>query len=347
MARNGKPKVLVPDQFNVDEILKNAVRSIQLGVEDFVTSRDKPEQAARALSAARNIYAGVLLLFKYKIASLAATPEEAKALIYIPEAVLPHITGSGAIAWSPTPHPRNTINTNMIEARLNSLGIYHDWAALRPLRDCRNALEHLHPTHPVSGIQASIAALFPMLSKFITDELDELPGALLGDAWHTMLDTHDFFKSCQAQIHQEWADLKYPLAAMEFMRDCRCRACYSSLLRPLQEDVDNAVAIDTSDFRLQCYACGQVEHAIPYLERNFSDLHEDPFSRSDLEIIQECRLCLVHMYLITDSSCHWCGKETQWPKCVTCEQPVPEHVTYAGGRMCDRCAEDDWRYSQQ
>nr|WP_260630681.1 hypothetical protein [Pseudomonas syringae]UVN18192.1 hypothetical protein pPsy0462b_00047 [Pseudomonas syringae] len=153
MARKGKPKVRVPDQFNVDEILKNAVISIQLGVEDFVTSRDKPEQAARALSAARNIYAGVLLLFKYKIASLAATPEEAKALIYIPDAVLPHITGSGAIAWSPTPHPRNTINTNGIEARLKSLGIYHDWGALRPLRDCRNALEHLHPTHPVSGIK--------------------------------------------------------------------------------------------------------------------------------------------------------------------------------------------------
>ncbi|KPX70308.1 MULTISPECIES: hypothetical protein [Pseudomonas syringae group] len=347
MARKGKPKVRVPDQFNVDEILKNAVISIQLGVEDFVTSRDKPEQAARALSAARNIYAGVLLLFKYKIASLAATPEEAKALIYIPDAVLPHITGSGAIAWSPTPHPRNTINTNGIEARLKSLGIYHDWAALRPLRDCRNALEHLHPTHPVSGIQASIAALFPMLSKFITHELDELPGALLGDAWHTMLDTHDFFKSCQAQIHQEWTDLQYPLAAIEFMRDCRCRACYSSLLRPLQEDVDNAVSIDTSDFRLQCYACGQVEYVIPYLEGNFSDLHEDPFNQSDPEIIQECRLCLVLMYLITDSSCHWCGQETQWPKCVTCEQPVPEHITNAGGRICDRCAEDDWRYGQQ
>ncbi|WP_024641839.1 hypothetical protein [Pseudomonas syringae] len=344
MARKGQPKIRVPDQFNVDEILKNAVSSIQLGIEDYVLSRDTPGQTARALSAARNIYAGVLLLFKYKIASLAATPEEAKALIYIPETVLPHITESGAIAWSPTPHSRNTINTNMIEARLRSLGIYHDWAALGPLRDCRNALEHLHPTHPVSGIQASIAALFPMLSKFITYELEELPGALLGDAWPTMLDTHEFFKSCEAQIHQEWTDLQYPLAAIEFIKDSRCRACYSSLLKPLQEDVDNLVSIDTNDFRLQCYACGQVENAIPYLEGDFSDMHEDPFDRSDLEKIQECRLCLVRMYLITDSSCYWCGHETQWPKCARCELPVPEHVTNAGGRMCERCAEDEWRY---
>lgn len=344
MARGSRTKTKVSGQFEVAELRKNAVSSIQLGVEDFVISRDSPGKSARALSAARNIYAGVLLLFKYKIASLAKTPEQAQALIYTPRAVLPHFTDSGDIAWTPTLHARDTINTNMIKERLASLGIYHDWSALTPLQNARNALEHLHPTDPVSSIQASISALFPMLCRFITEELGEPPAALLGEAWPTMLATHDFFKTCEAQISQEWAALDYPLAAMEFMKECRCNACYSSLLKPLQEDIDNSVPIDTSDFRLECYSCNQIESAIQFLEENFSSLHEDPFDQSELERVQECELCLVRMYSITDSTCHWCGHETEWPKCARCDHPIAEHITEAGGRICDRCSEDDWRF---
>lgn len=333
-------------RFEVSEILKNAVGSIKLGMEDFLVSREGPSKSLRTLSAARNIYAGVLLLFKYKIASLAKTSEEARALIYVPDAILPHITDSGSIAWTPTPHARDTINTRMIEARLKSLGIYHDWSALIPLRNCRNALEHLHPTDPVSSIQSSIAALFPMLSRFIEEELGELPAALLGDAWSTMLATHDFFKACEIQISKEWTDLKYPIAGIQFMRTCRCKACDSSLLKPMQEDIMDSVPIDTTDFRLQCYSCGQTESAIQFLEENFSYVHEDLFTRNEIEEIQDCGRCFVHMYLIADSTCHWCGHERTWPKCDRCNKPISEHVTNAGGSLCDRCAEDEWRFER-
>lgn len=343
----GSKRSTKKNQFEVAELLRNAVSSIQLGVEDFVISRDKPGQSARALSAARNIYAGVLLLFKYKIASLAATPEEAKALIYVPQTILPHVTDAGTIAWSPLPHPRKTIDAHMIEARLKSLNIYHDWSALTPLRDCRNALEHLHPTDPVSGIQASISTLFPMLGYFITKELGELPGALLGDAWPTMLDTHEFFRSCEAQISQEWADLHYPLPALEFMKECRCKACYSSLLKPLQEDFDHTTPTDTLDFRLQCYSCGQIESAIEFLEDNFLTLHEDPFNQSPVEGVQECVSCNVQMFLIADSTCHWCGYERKWPICAQCEHPVVERGAHAGDGLCDRCAEAQWQFEHR
>lgn len=342
MSRSSNRKHIKADRFNIDEIRKNAVSSIQLGVEDFVLSRDTPGKTTRAISAARNIYAGVLLLFKYKIASLAKTPEQAQALIYIPTSILPSITDTGDISWSPTPHVRDTINTGMIKARLESLGVRHDWQAILPLRDCRNALEHLHPTDPISSIQASIAALFPMLSRFITEELGETPAALLGDAWPTMLATHDFYKECENQIKKEWMAINYPPSALDFLRGCCCRACYSSLLGPMQEDVDNLVPIETTDFRLRCIACSQTESAIEFLEDNFSTLHEDPFEQTEPSVVQECSACLTSMYLITDSACHWCGYEAVWPKCAGCEKPITEHVANEGGRMCDRCAEDEW-----
>ncbi|UXL41037.1 hypothetical protein N7D90_24575 (plasmid) [Pseudomonas fragi] len=342
MSRNSNRKHTKADRFNIDEIRKNAVSSIQLGVEDFVISRDTPGKTTRALSAARNIYAGVLLLFKYKIASLAKTPEQAQALIYKPASVLPFITDTGNISWSPTLHDKETINTGMIKARLESLGVNHDWKAILTLRDCRNALEHLHPTDPISSIQASIAALFPMLSRFITEELGETPAALLGDAWPTMLATHDFFKECQIQVENAWTAIEYPNPAMNFLRECCCRACYSSLLGPLQEDVDNQVSIDTTDFRLQCFACSKTESAIEFLEDNFSDVHEDPFEQAEPRTVQECSACSARMYLITDSTCHWCGYETVWPKCAGCEKPITEYVANEGGRLCDQCAEDEW-----
>ena len=338
--RNRTPKKA--ENFIVDEIRNNAVSSIQLGVEDFLISRDVPGKTNRAISAARNIYAGVLLLFKYKIASLANTPEQAKALIYKPVSILPSITSTGGITWYPTTHGQETINTSMIRARLDSLGVSHDWNAILPLRDCRNALEHLHPTDPISSIQASISALFPMLSRFITEELGEAPAALLGDAWTTMLATHDFFKECESQIKSEWTAIDYPESAMNFLRQCCCRACYSSLLGPMQEDVQNEVPIDTTDFRLQCVACSQTESAMEFLEDSFSNLHEDPFEQIEPSIVQECSSCQVQMYLITDSTCHWCGHETVWPKCSGCEKPIEQHVVNEGGRLCDRCSEDEW-----
>ncbi len=48
----------------VNTLLNNAVISIRLGVEDFQKLKENPN---RVISAVRNIYAGVLLLFKEKL----------------------------------------------------------------------------------------------------------------------------------------------------------------------------------------------------------------------------------------------------------------------------------------
>ena len=46
-------------------MLDNAIQSIQIGMEDF-----HEEDERRVLSAIRNLYAGILLLFKYKLQQL-------------------------------------------------------------------------------------------------------------------------------------------------------------------------------------------------------------------------------------------------------------------------------------
>jgi hypothetical protein len=49
----------------VDTILKNAVTSIQIGIEDYHSADER-----RSLSAVRNLTAGLLLLFKEKLRRL-------------------------------------------------------------------------------------------------------------------------------------------------------------------------------------------------------------------------------------------------------------------------------------
>lgn len=63
---------------DAEKLKENALTSIRLGIEDFQRSRLSLEQngdPARALSAIRNLFAGVLLLFKYKIATSVDDPE--------------------------------------------------------------------------------------------------------------------------------------------------------------------------------------------------------------------------------------------------------------------------------
>lgn len=327
-------------RLEIGEILNNAISSIQLGIEDYETSRTTP---ARAISAARNIYAGVLLLFKYKIASLAKTQEQAIELIFKPQSILPSIDNSGDIKWKPKPHSKDTIDTSMIKARLESLSIYHDWNVVTRLRNSRNALEHLHPTDPTSKIQALIADLFPMLQKFITEELYEAPAALLGRSWSKMLETHEFLESNRSRIQMEWDALKLPESARILLISVECRACGSSLLQPCKADVDASIPINVSEFRYECLACHQTESLIEMLEAEFALAHEPAFVTDDnYELIRECNSCYIRMFLIDDSTCHWCGATNEWPKCHHCSKPVSALVRDHGGGLCDRCSEDEW-----
>lgn len=81
------------------KLRENALTSIRLGVEDFQRSQIPGDEGdpSRALSAIRNLFAGVLLLFKYKIATCADSPVDAAALIFNPPEVLPHSDGEGVL----------------------------------------------------------------------------------------------------------------------------------------------------------------------------------------------------------------------------------------------------------
>lgn len=86
-------------ELDAERLRENALTSIRLGVEDFNICRKdigNGGDPSRALSAIRNLFSGVLLLFKYKIAISVDDPEDASSLIFNPPEILP-VTDGGAV----------------------------------------------------------------------------------------------------------------------------------------------------------------------------------------------------------------------------------------------------------
>jgi hypothetical protein len=318
------------------KVLENAVTSIQLGIEDYQLTQGDDGNPLRAVSSARNLFAGVLLLFKYRIAMLADSPEHAASLIYKARKFKPCRDQDGVIEWRPELERNKTIDVADIELHFEGLGIRTDWTAVNTLQRCRNDLEHLHPKHPLEEINKFLLDLFPLLRDFITHELSENPAALLGETWEVMLRNHQFFAHNLEEVQRQWEDLGVMAHTRELFKACSCPACGSPLLEPNREDLQAGVPFDYSEFRYNCLACNQSDSFIELMEEELRTTRENPFD--DEEIITDCGSCGAPMFDLSEGHCHLCGYTYQPPKCSGCHTSL-EGYEAENGALCDRCSE--------
>ncbi|MGE6660912.1 hypothetical protein ACQKEK_09245 [Pseudomonas sp. NPDC077408] len=318
------------------KVLENAVTSIQLGIEDYELTQGNRGNPLRAVSAARNLFAGVLLLFKYKISTLADSPEHAAYLIYKARKFKPCRIDSGKIEWRPELEKNKTIDVSDIRLHFEGLGIRTDWTAVNALQTCRNDLEHLHLKHPLEDINKFLLDLFPLLRDFITHELSENPAALLGATWEVMLKNHEFFARNRDETHRQWAKLGVMEHTLELFKTCVCRACGSPLLEPNREDIKSEIPFDYSEFRCSCVACNQTDPFIELMAEALRFAKEDPFSEE--AVIIDCSGCGAPLFDSIEGYCHLCGHSYQPPRCSGCNQ-ILESYEAEHGALCDRCSE--------
>ncbi len=152
-------------------ILKNAVDSIALGLEDYEASESDER---RVVSCARNIYAGILLLFKYKLSSL-SDPNTDEALIK--EKVQPKVVDN-KILW--VGKGKKTVDYQSIKDRFDSLDIKVDWDRINKINDYRNNVEHYFSNLEHKAIQGLISNSFLIIRDFIAEELQADPKECLG-----------------------------------------------------------------------------------------------------------------------------------------------------------------------
>lgn len=317
-------------RLDAKKLYDNAVVSIQLGIEDFQLSKNEP---TRALSSVRNLFAGVLLLFKYKLAASVNNPEDAYELIFNPPQIIPMPDEEGGFKWSPNgKFKKTTIDVQGIEQRFEGFNIEIDWDVIKNLQECRNHLEHLHPKHTNGELAGFIADLFPVLSHFIIDELKLVPTNVLGSAWEIMLEHKAFFDEQFDECVSTWEEAFIPDGMQEYLDHCNCENCGSRLIKAHQDDLDLTLTVKDSDkFRYHCLSCNYVDFIAPLLCGIFQEANDYDPRNGDEPTYDTCYACGHDTFLLSENQCQWCEEELDYTECSYCSEPLSRDEQDLGG----------------
>lgn len=316
-------------KLDATKLYDNAILSIKLGIEDFQLSQLPVEDGGnptRALSSVRNLYAGMLLLFKYKVATSVESEEDAYKLIHNPPFnILPKPDGEGGITWEPQGNFKSTtIDVFQIKERFESFSIDVDWSVVEELQSCRNHLEHLHPNNTLGEVAGFVANLFPVLSDFIINELQLAPKAILDSSWDIMLAHTDFYDAKLEECQSAWDEAGIPDGMEEFLADCNCVECGSRLIKPHDANLEagDTVEDNSSTFLYTCLSCGDswsfIKVLMAVFERNFFYWPPD----GDEPTYETCYQCGHDTFVISEQACRWCGCTLEDTECSICEEAL-------------------------
>ena len=309
------------------ELLKNAVLSIELGVEDYLTDEER-----RVLSAIRNLYAGVLLLCKQVLWNV-SPPDTDGSLIYkdlVPRNI------NGTVQMVPRKPHRNTVGRPQIEERFKELGLNLDWSKLHNLTRIRNDVEHLFMTVKPAIAKEALASAMPIIEQLLVEHLQEEPTRLFRDeVWKALLDNKDVFDQQQARCINSFQNMNWEYDTLaEAALEIRCSQCGSSLVRQSDPNIQSFDAMEIS-----CAECG--------VELDREDVFETAIGEATAgeayiamtdggePPVTTCPECLRESWVNGEGCvfCH-CADLT----CSICEEQFnPDDFNYDAG-MCSYCA---------
>lgn len=304
-------------------IMQNAIDSIVIGLEDFQSTDPR-----RLLSATRNIYAGILLLFKHKLSDLSPLGSDE---VLIKKNVLPEVDGQ-SIVWKG--QGKKTVDLHQIKERFKALNINVDWKRLEKIQNYRNNIEHYYDDNSEGIVREIISESFIVIRNFIRNELDEDPIDLLdNDSWNYMLDSYQVYKAELEECQNRIDSLNYfsPLV-QEAITRASCSMCSSSLISPLEENVN---AYETY---FNCRVCSQDYSYEILVENAFLDYFAPNIYRATKDNenmpIAQCPEC-QGTYLYYEGICATCGHEAD-RVCECCGDNLSSDEIMLEG-LCSYC----------
>lgn len=280
-------------------ILKNAINSIQLGLEDYELSKI---DTRRIVSAARNFHAGILLLMKYKLSLL--SPDDSEDVL-IKKKIKPKME-NGELIW--IGDGKKTVDIQDIKERFKFLNIDFNWATFDDLTNERNNLEHYYTNSNSNIIENLVSSTFPLLNDFIRDHLDRDPEALLGDdAWNVLTEKYDLYLKNKESKEQKFEILNYYSdTILSALKEYRCNCCGSEFILPIEK---SGGASETD------YKCTSCETVFSYetltslaINEMFSTRMHYAFKDGEESPIWDCPECCGE-YLYEEGICSICGHE--------------------------------------
>lgn len=313
-------------------MLVNAVSSIRLGIEDF---KAIPADEARALSAIRNLSAGLLLMFKVKLQEL--SPADSKEVL-LKQHVTTGLDTEGKPVWVGI--GEKTVDVRTIQERLENLGVKGiDWNLLKKLTKMRNDVEHYYSKLPASGLAEAMSASFHLIQQFVPRYLDRTPVELLGDELWKFLTAQEAFYDRELNICQT-ANKQVPWghellkSSLELLQ---CPACTSPLIKPVTS-VSNVLEIE-----FECTCCA---HNATYAEAAeniatnyyFADLYY-ALSQGGEAPLEHCSSCGNFSYLTEEFECILCLEDSPGPACAECGATLESEIDTDDDmtRLCGMC----------
>lgn len=296
----------------MDTIIKNAVQSIQIGIEDY-----QSDDQRRVLSAVRNVQAGILLLCKEHLRRL--SPADSNEVL-IKSKTKPAIRDGLVMMIGQGSH---TVDQRQIQDRFEALGVKVEWKPLEQLTRARNDIEHYRFSGSHNELQATIAGAARIIRALIVEVLGHAPAELLGrDCWDVLLKTEEVYDAERARCRESLSPIRWFSSKIaDNLDDLLCIYCASDLIA--QRDPSN----NRQDMaRLDCRSCGERMEE-PYiiaeaLERIlFADAYIAMTDGGDEPII-ECENCLADAFILEEARCASCGFQFPSQLCADCRAEV-------------------------
>jgi hypothetical protein len=280
----------------MSSLFKNAVETIQLGVEDFKSADER-----RDLSAIRNLHAGVLLLCKEKLRRMSPDGQ-----VLLAQRFKPVIGPAGVVEF--VGMGKGTVGAEEIKERFKDLGIAVEWKRLEGLASIRHNLEHAFYQGSKDTLRQALSDAHFLIRDILTDVLSEEPVNILGPAcWQALLENAELFEqqltACKSTLEAiAWTTN----AAQKAASRLECTACGSTLIR--QRDQTNS---DQYEMHLYCSACGrgvEIGRALSTaLREEFAGEIYMAAKDGDTAPFETCPECGDETYVIEEEVCSSCG----------------------------------------
>ena len=318
----------------MQNLFENAVQSIQLGVEDY-----KANKPARALSAVRNFYAGLLLMAKEVLMRKVPNADENEIIAADYKPMPDSLGGVKYVAKS-----KRTIDLETIGERFKDFGLKIDQNALKELSKIRNDIEHRYSQKPHEAVREALAKAFPVAIALFR-LAGEDPRKVIGEAWETMLEVHTVYKQERNECLATFDKIEWKSSILE-NAPRECPECRSELV--FQDNQSNE---NQEDIQAHCRACGASFTAMALIVTAV-DAHLEwqsyvAMKDGDVAPLQDCPECSLTTYVLSDEGvgCVWCQFKLD-DECAGCYTPLmPDNVDPQNYGLCSYCghllAKDD------
>ena len=305
-------------------IFRNAIASIQLGVEDYLLAVEKrPTNNKRLISATRNLFSGVLLLFK----SLLAEESAGSDYSLLKAKLLPRKDGD-KIIWLGS--GKKTVEYEKIKENLRSINAQADFDGLARLHGYRNDIEHYYDAneYQFAAIESFLADAFEVVSGFFIQELGlskiQMEEVITPDIFKVLVESAAVINNAKKRQSDGFSTMTWYEGAREALSEACCPKCGTSVLLP--EGSKDGMAADESYFK--CRGCGEVfsyeEIVSSYAEKaNDNATNVPPGDIIPPPIFFTCEECGANTFSFPDKRCINCGHKDDL-RCRFCDNDIGE-----------------------